>query len=599
MERANNRTTRLVAHLCPSPTAGIRIGGSAKQNMAQLAAMRKYVFESAPLKITKLPAPPTQRPLATSWDVIVIGFGCAGACAALQASEMGLRVLLLDRFDGGGSTKRSGGVIYLGGGTAVQQSCGVADTQEQMELYLRQEVQDTVDEQTVRAFCQQSPENCAWLQRHGVVFESSLFPRKTSYPPDSAGLYTSGNEQAYPYSEGTTPAPRGHRVSGAHLTGHGLFAALEKVVSNDERITVQLHTVVHALTQDSSGSCVGVEACRVHGDEAQGMHTMLCQIGSSATFLDPTRSVDQQAAKVAAELEAVAGVPEVIRADRGVVIATGGFFFNQEMVRAHAPAYLNLMPLGNLGDDGSGVQLGLSAGGGLCAMERCSAWKFINPPFGMVEGVLVNASGVRVLNEDVYGASMADCLIQKHGGKGWLVIDQHCWDQCNQQCLDAMQNEGGTGEDALQPDQIMQGLANLHKNRKAADSLPELAEMCGMPAERLTAQMNKYNEDARAGLDSEFHKKPAFLRALEAPYYAINLEMTGNKYWPTPCMSLGGLQVLGATGEVLSANGDAIKGLHAAGRAAAGVCSNYYVSGLSLADCVFSGRRAGRACATK
>ena len=65
---------------------------------------------------------------------------------------------------------RSGGVIYLGGGTAVQQSCGVADTQEQMELYLRQEVQDTVDEQTVRAFCQQSPENCAWLQRHGVVF---------------------------------------------------------------------------------------------------------------------------------------------------------------------------------------------------------------------------------------------------------------------------------------------------------------------------------------------------------------------------------------------------------------------------------------------
>eukprot|EP00656_Telonema_subtile_P045268 TRINITY_DN5152_c0_g1_i2.p1 TRINITY_DN5152_c0_g1~~TRINITY_DN5152_c0_g1_i2.p1 ORF type:complete len:163 (-),score=32.89 TRINITY_DN5152_c0_g1_i2:236-724(-) len=162
-----------------------------------------------------------------------------------------------------------------------------------------------------------------------------------------------------------------------------------------------------------------------------------------------------------------------------------------------------------------------------------------------------------------------------------------------------MQNEGGTGEDALQPDQIMQGLANLHKNRKAADSLRELAELCGMPAGRLTAQMNKYNEDARAGLDSEFHKKPAFLRALEAPYYAINLEMTGNKYWPTPCMSLGGLQVLGATGEVLSANGDAIKGLHAAGRAAAGVCSNYYVSGLSLADCVFSGRRAGRACATK
>jgi 3-oxo-5alpha-steroid 4-dehydrogenase len=59
--------------------------------------------------------------------------------------------------------------------------------------------------------------------------------------------------------------------------------------------------------------------------------------------------------------------------------------------------------------------------------------------------------------------------------------------------------------------------------------------------------------------------------------------------------SIGGLRVDGATGAVLTADGSVIPGLYAAGRAAVGLCSNSYVSGLSLADCVFSGRRAGAA----
>jgi predicted oxidoreductase len=59
-------------------------------------------------------------------------------------------------------------------------------------------------------------------------------------------------------------------------------------------------------------------------------------------------------------------------------------------------------------------------------------------------------------------------------------------------------------------------------------------------------------------------------------------------------MTLGGLVVDEDTGQVLRADGSVIEGLYAAGRNAVGVCSQSYVSGLSIADCVFSGRRAGR-----
>jgi 3-oxo-5alpha-steroid 4-dehydrogenase len=68
----------------------------------------------------------------------------------------------------------------------------------------------------------------------------------------------------------------------------------------------------------------------------------------------------------------------------------------------------------------------------------------------------------------------------------------------------------------------------------------------------------------------------------------------GNPWFPLPCITLGGLTVEGLSGRVLRENGEPIEGLYAAGRTAAGICSNSYISGLSLADCVFSGRNCGR-----
>jgi len=57
-------------------------------------------------------------------DVAVVGFGGAGACAAIEAAECGAKVMVVERFDGGGATAISGGIVYAGGGTAHQRAAG-------------------------------------------------------------------------------------------------------------------------------------------------------------------------------------------------------------------------------------------------------------------------------------------------------------------------------------------------------------------------------------------------------------------------------------------------------------------------------------------
>ena len=101
-------------------------------------------------------------------DVIVVGFGAAGACAALEAAAAGARVLVLDRFGGGGATALSGGVVYAGGGTPQQQAAGVTDSAGAMFAYLSAEAGDVVSAATLRAFCDGSPAMLAWLEGHGV-----------------------------------------------------------------------------------------------------------------------------------------------------------------------------------------------------------------------------------------------------------------------------------------------------------------------------------------------------------------------------------------------------------------------------------------------
>ena len=136
-------------------------------------------------------------PEAAQWeeevDVAIVGFGGAGACAAIEAADNDVRVMVIDRFMGGGATVESGGVFYAGGGTSHQRDAGVEDTPEEMFKYLSMETKGCVAESTLKEFCDTSNETLMWLEEQNVPFEGSLCPYKTSYPTNRHRLYYSGN----------------------------------------------------------------------------------------------------------------------------------------------------------------------------------------------------------------------------------------------------------------------------------------------------------------------------------------------------------------------------------------------------------------------
>ena len=141
----------------------------------------------------KRAAKPSDIDWDTETDVVVIGMGGAGVACALQALENGASVIAIDRFEGGGATKASGGVIYAGGGTSIQKAAGVDDTPTNMFNYLKMEIGNIVSDATLKDFCKQSAPTIDWMQGHGVDMRPTLWSQKTSFPGPTYFLYHSDN----------------------------------------------------------------------------------------------------------------------------------------------------------------------------------------------------------------------------------------------------------------------------------------------------------------------------------------------------------------------------------------------------------------------
>jgi len=274
---------------------------------------------------------------------------------------------------------------------------------------------------------------------------------------------------------------------------------------------------------------------------------------------------------------------ENMRASAGVIIASGGFVFNRQMVKEHAPLYRHCQPLGE-NCDGSGIKLAQQQGGATKYMNKFSAWRFISPPTAMVKGVLVDKDGNRIINEDLYGAKTAEYMVEKNQGKGLLIVDRRILAEIKSQA-----RPGKIAWHQWMPNRIMLSMCS-----KRSDSIEGLANTCNLSPETLKKTLKQYNDDVLVKRD-QFGKADGYLQPLlQPPFYAIDISIN-NPVVPCPALTLGGLQVNETSGQVLNENGQGIEGLYAIGRAAVGICSNSYVSGLSLADCVFSGRRTAKA----
>ena len=518
-------------------------------------------------------------------DVAIAGFGGAGAAAALEAHEQGLKTLVLDRFGGGGSTTISGGVYYAGGGTRIQKACGMEDDADNMFRYLKQEVQGAITDDTLKDFCDNSTDNFDWMEQQGVPFDASQCDFKTSYPPDHLFFYYSGNESFPPYSTTAKPAARGHRGHRKGVSGAAIFEPLRDSVLKKD-IDVQTQTKVVALIANEAGEVLGLKAIQLKNNRFAALaHKVLYKMQTllryMALFWPPLFNLF---ASWCEALEKNCGQSVYIRANKGVMLATGGFYMNQTMIKKYAPEFLGGSPLGTMGDDGSGIQMAMDLGAKTELMDSVSAWRFINPPTSFVRGILVGPKGQRICNEMLYGAQVGEQMMRHHDGKAYVILDQKQYKQAYKDLR----------FDKALWFHIMLGLFYLLFDCKKANSIRALAQKLNIDPEAMHTTFTEYNDIAGSSEADPMGKPKEYMPQLgPGPYYAVNASYD-YFFVPCPSLTLGGLKVNEASGMVLNQQGEDIPGLYAIGRTAVGVPSKGYVSGLSIADCIYAGRRASR-----
>ena len=522
-------------------------------------------------------------------DVVVVGWGGAGASAAIEAREQGAEVLVIDRFSGGGASVLSGGVVYAGGGTRSQKEAGFEDSPKAMTAYLKHEVNGVVSDETLARFSRDSVANLNWLEKQGATFASTMPAYKTSYPTDGMYLYYSGNEVVPAYGNPQLvkkPAPRGHRVVAKGQSGATFFAALQKSTLAHGARTLTQARVQRLVREKNSGRVLGVEVMVLpEGDPRTERHKKLDELVAKWRLYQAPRA--QAGRREAAQIESEIGEKRYIRARKGVVLSTGGYIFNSELLERHAPAYKPGWLTGAAGCDGSGLRLGQSVGGIAQDLNNISAWRFITPPSVWPKGLVVNTKGERFCNEQVYGAKLGYEMMEKQGGQAWLIIDSKLRRQAAWQCL-----FGG-----LWAFQSMPALALMYKVAIKGKSVADLAKKLRMDATVLQLQFDRANAAARGETEDPLGKSQDMRHEFKGgSLFAIDISIS-QKMFPLAVLSLGGLKVNEDNGAVIDGAGYDIPGLYAAGRTAIGVASSRYVSGLSLADCVFSGRRAGKAAA--
>lgn len=477
----------------------------------------------------------------SSWDleadVVIVGFSISGAAAALGALEVTGDVLALER--GGGPEGTCGGIIYLGGGTPMQKAMGFDDTAEEMYTFLLAALGPGVDEDKLRVYCDESLLHFDWLVQQGVPLLTGPDEDGTmlALPEDDGfinvggqeyaggGLVWTGGEQAYPFSAMVRPAPRGH-IPRDPDSDEDLFegAVLKCLVRAAERAQVRTEYNLGAqrLVVDEDGKVVGVEAQR---------------------FGTLTR----------------------VRARRGVVLTTGGFIYNDEMLGQHSPAMLAVSKLGHGGQDGLGIQMGQAAGAEAVHMDTADITLVLTPPMSYARGLLFNALGRRFINEDTYYGRLGAEAAFRQDTIAYLLLDESTFLE-----------------------------SSWRRPSWAADSVAELETEMELPAGALEQTVAYYNEHAARGADPLFHKGQRWLQPLVPPYAVIDLRQ---QTFPMSAFTMGGLRTA-VGGEVLRPDGSPVPGLYAAGRATSGLAVSGYCSGISLGDCSFFGRRAGQSAAS-
>ncbi len=404
----------------------------------------------------------------TSWDheadVVVAGYGVAGAAAAVEAARSGADVLVLERTGSwGGAAAMAGGFIYLGGGTPLQKACGFDDSVDNMAAFLNVAMGPGADGDRIADYCAGSVDHFNWLVDCGVPFKAEFFSEPGWEPMGDQGLMYSGGENSYPFNTIATPAPRGHvpqmsnKKQGEASAGYMLMKPLvETATAAGARAVYDVR--VQRLVVESSGRITGICA-RQYGNEV------------------------------------------TIRARRGVVLATGSFAYNDAMVAQYAPRIAGRPAASIEQHDGQAIRMAQALGADLAHMDATEVAIFIDPQ-QLVRGILVNGRGQRYVAEDTYPGRIGQLTLYQQDNTAYLVIDE------------TAQNEAMA---SLSP-KLM-----LRPPRWVCETVAELEQEMGLAPGSLQATIAAYNDGAARGEDPLLHKKAEWLRPIGSPVGAIDL----------------------------------------------------------------------------
>jgi succinate dehydrogenase/fumarate reductase flavoprotein subunit len=476
----------------------------------------------------------------SSWsddvDVVVIGFGIAGGCAAVSAAAAGAKVLVLEKAAAaGGTSAMAGGHFYLGGGTAVQQATGHDDSADEMYSYLVA-VSPDPDHEKIRAYCDGSVEHFDWLEDLGFQFERSFYPGKIVVPPGTEGLSYTGNEKVYPFTEKAKPAPRGHSVPVPGELG-GAAMVIDLLVKRADELGVEIRYET-------------------------GATNLVAEQGS------PEDRVVGVRWKHFTETGAVKA--------KAVIIAAGGFAMNPEMVAEHTPALgqkrrtkhhgvVEPYILGNPNDDGLGIRMGVSAGGVAKNLDELFITAAAYPPEILLTGIIVNKDGKRFVTEDSYHSRTSAFVLEQPDQIAYLIVDE---------------------------DHMRMPEMPLIRFIDGWETVEEMAAALGIPEGNLVETLDRYNEHAAQGEDPDFHKQPDYVAPqTKGPWAAFDMSLGRAMY---SGFTMGGLAVT-IDGQALREDGSVIPGLYAAGACASNIAQDGkgYSSGTQLGEGSFFGRRAG------
>jgi len=463
-------------------------------------------------------------------DILIVGAGGTGLVAAIAALEAGASVTVLDKASlVGGTTAVSGGVIQASM-TGFQMAAGIeGDTPEAHYEYWLAAGEGITDPELVRVMAEMAPDNIQWLVDHGLNYVSV-------YGVDPI-----------PYVNPAVLVPRIHEPAGQGETapvGTGaVHVEILKSVAQGMGANFILQTPVIGLVKSPDRGVVGVRAVG----------------GGGGVYL---------------------------KANKAVILATGGFDHNKEMARAFSPQQLWALETGQCWcaptNTGDGIRMAMELGADLAGLGGtigvASTMIGVAPlAAGLPEvpGFWVNKYGQRFVNEGAHYAYAMRAVFQQEQHLAWAIFDEGIREMGGA----AIGGIWGPWSEEL-GEEISSGKV------KSGETPRALGNSIGINGEELETTVARWNEDMGRGEDSLFHKEVGLVALNRAPYYATLLTEVN-------LGSCGGLKI-NTEAQVLDVNGVVIPRLYAGGMVAGGFIGPYYPgSGTAINSTVTFGRIAG------